>query len=307
MERPFIKPAALRPGHTIGIAAPSSPFDRKHFERGIGVIESMGYRVKVPANCFNRRGYLAGSDTERAELLMEMFCDESIRAICCARGGFGCLRLLPLLDFGVIAARPKILLGFSDITALLVAVYERCHMVTFHGPVVTTLRRGTEKTCAAFVEAVASTVPLALKPSTPVVLNPGQASGPLVGGNLTTLCHLLGTPYEPRFDGHLLFLEDRGEAPYRIDRILSQLTLGGHLDGVAGVILGSFQDCGGSLEEVYDIVKEAFHRTQVPILAGFDLGHGADNLTIPIGVKAALDTEKASLQFDEPAVSGSVS
>ena len=127
-------------------------------------------------------------------------------------------------------------------------------------------------------------------------LNRGRASGPVVGGNLTSICHLLGTPYEPRFEGHLLLLEDRGEAPYRIDRMLSQLRLAGHLDGIAGVILGSFQDCG-SPEDVYAIVKEAFRHTGVPILAGFDLGHGTDNLTVPIGLEADLDTEDGSLRF----------
>jgi muramoyltetrapeptide carboxypeptidase len=133
-----------------------------------------------------------------------------------------------------------------------------------------------------------------------MILNPGKVSGPVLGGNLTSLCHLMGTPYEPPFDGHLLFLEDRGEAPYRIDRMLSQLSIGGHLDGVAGVVLGSFLDCG-SLEDVHTIVTEAFRHRGVPILAGFDLGHGTDNLSLPIGIKAELDTEDASLRFQEPA------
>ncbi|MCK4729083.1 MAG: LD-carboxypeptidase, partial [Desulfobacterales bacterium] len=198
-------------------------------------------------------------------------------------------------------AHPKILVGFSDITALLVAIYNRCDMVTFHGPLVTTLKKDSEKTCSALIHAVGSNRPLALKPRKAAVLNPGRVSGRLVGGNLTSLCHMAGTPYEPRFEGHLLFLEDRGEAPYRIDRMLSQLRLGGYLDGVAGVILGSFQDCG-PLEDVYAIAKEAFRHTGVPVLAGFDLGHGTDNLTVPIGLEADMDTEDRSLRFQEPAI-----
>ena len=301
MKQPVIKPQILRHDNTIGIAAPASPFDEQAFERGISVLESMGYQVKTPDNLFSRRGYLAGSDSERASQLMRLFEDESVMAIFCARGGFGSMKLLPFLDFDTICARPKILIGSSDITALLVAIYTRCGMITFHGPMVTTLTRDSEKTCSALIDAIGSARPIVLKPREAAVLNPGRASGRLVGGNLTTLCHLMGTPYEPPFKGHLLFLEDRGEAPYRIDRMLSQLYLGGRLDGVAGVILGSFQDCG-PLEEVHAIVQETFRHAAIPILAGFDIGHGIDNLTVPIGLEANLDTEDASLRFKESAL-----
>lgn len=301
MKQTLIKPQALRPGDIIGVAAPASPFDQQAFERGIAVLESMGYQVKIPENLFMRHGYLAGSDTDRAALLMNLFEDESIKAVFCARGGFGSMKLLPLLDFEMICARPKILLGFSDITALLVTIYNRCGMVTFHGPIVTSLKKDTDKTCSALVAAIGSSRPIVLKPGKAVILNPGRASGRLVGGNLTSLCHLMGTPYEPHFGGHLLFLEDRGEAPYRIDRMLSQLHLAGHLDAVAGVILGSFQDCG-PLEDVHSVIKEAFRHTGVPILAGFEIGHGTDNLTVPIGLEAGLDTQDCSLQLQGSAI-----
>ena len=300
MGQTLIKPQALHPGDTIGIAAPASPFDQQAFDRGVGVIESMGYRVKIPENLFMKRGYLSGPDRERASQLMKLFEDESVRAVFCARGGFGSMRLLPLLDFETICAQPKILLGFSDITALLVAIYNRCGMVTFHGPLVTTLKRDSENTCRTLIHAVRSNQPFTLNARKAVILNPGQASGPLVGGNLTCLCHLLGTPYEPRFEGHLLFLEDRGEAPYRIDRMLSQLRLGGHLDEVVGVILGCFLDCG-PIQDLYLIVQDAFRHTAIPILAGFDIGHGNDNMVVPIGLEADLDTEDGSLRFQEPA------
>jgi muramoyltetrapeptide carboxypeptidase len=131
-------------------------------------------------------------------------------------------------------------------------------------------------------------------------LNPGKASGPVVGGNLTNLCHLMGTPFEPPFDRHLLFLEDRGEAPYRIDRMLSQLGLGGVLNKIAGLILGSFEGCG-PIEDVHEIVKQALGHTDVPIVAGFDFGHGMPNLTLPIGLKAELDAEEGILRFLESA------
>ena len=211
------------------------------------------------------------------------------------------MKLLPLLGFEAIRANPKILMGFSDITALLVAICDRCRIVTFHGPLVTTLKKDRGKTCSAFVEAVSSGTPLVLKPPLPEVLSPGKASGILMGGNLTSLCHLLGTPYEPDFNGRLLFLEDRQEAPYRIDRMFSQLHLSGHLDGVGGVILGTFEACG-SLDDVYTIVKEVFRHTGIPILAGFELGHGTENLTVPIGLEAKMNTEDGSLRFRESAV-----
>jgi muramoyltetrapeptide carboxypeptidase len=303
VEQQLTKPRALNPGDTIGVAAPASPFDREAFDRGVAVLESIGFRVQIPEGLFARNGYFAGSDAERASLLMGLFEDDSIGAIFCARGGFGSMRLLPLLDFDAICSHSKIVVGFSDITTLLVAIYKRCSTVTFHGPLVTTLGKGSEQTRTALVDAIASPRPLSLRPRKAIVVNAGKASGPLLGGNLTSLCHLMGTPYEPRFEGHLLFLEDRGEAPYRIDRMLSQLRLGGHLDGVAGVILGSFQDCG-TVDDVYSVVKEAFNHTGVPILAGFEFGHGTENITIPIGIEADLNTEEGILQLQEPAVDG---
>jgi muramoyltetrapeptide carboxypeptidase len=302
MAMPLIKPPALRPGDTIGIAAPGSPFDRGAFEQGVAVLEDMGFRVKIPDDVFKKEGYLAGSDTERAETLMALFEDEEVKTIFCARGGFGSMRLLPLLNMDRIRSRPKILLGFSDVTALLLALYEMCGLVTFHGPMVTTLGKGSERTREALVDCFSHGRPVTLRASSPVVLHPGKASGPVLGGNLTSLTHLLGTPYLPSFEGHLLFLEDRGEAPYRIDRMLSQLRLGGHLEGLAGVIMGSFEDCG-PVEEVYAIVKEAFRGASLPIVGGFPVGHRTENILLPLGLRGELDGEEGSVRFSESAVS----
>ncbi|MDY6988571.1 MAG: LD-carboxypeptidase [Thermodesulfobacteriota bacterium] len=301
MGSPLIKPSSLRPGDTIGIAAPGSPFDQEAFEAGVGVLETMGFTVKIPDNLFKRQGYLAGSDAERAALLMDLFGDETVRAIFCARGGFGSMRLLPLLDLEKIRRQPKVVVGFSDVTALLLTLYRKCGLLTFHGPMVSTLGKGSERTSSALMAAISTDSPLVLTPFRPVVLHPGQASGPVIGGNLTTLSHLLGTPFEPVLKGHLLFLEDRGEALYRIDRMLSQLHLGGRLDDVAGVILGSFEGCG-PLGEVYDMVKRVFQKRAVPVLAGFDIGHGTDNMTLPLGLYADMDTKEGRLRFLEPAV-----
>jgi muramoyltetrapeptide carboxypeptidase len=300
MKQDLIIPPPLRPGDTIGIAAPASPFDRKAFEQGVAVLESMGYNVRIPDDLFEKEGYLAGRDEDRASQLMRLFQDDSVRAVFCARGGFGSMRVLPLLDFEALCARPKILLGFSDITALLVAVHGRCNLVTFHGPLVTTLRKASENTRSALINAVGADSPLTVKAANPKVLRTGKAFGPVLGGNLTSLCHLMGTPYEPSFEGRLLFLEDRGEAPYRIDRMLTQLKLGHHLQALSGVILGSFEDCG-KLDDVHQVVKNAFGNTDIPILAGFDIGHSAENLTVPIGVQAELNAEEGTLRFKGPA------
>jgi len=306
MERTLIKPAALKPGDTIGIAAPASPFDEKAFEEGVQLLKSMGFDVKVSKGVFKRNGYLAGSDPERADLLMGLFQDTSIRAVFCARGGFGSMKILPLLDFQVIRDNPKILVGFSDITALSLAVYHRCGLVSLHGPLVTTLRKGSEKTVDALQSAVSSTKPPVLKPSRPYVVKSGQASGPVLGGNLATLTHLMGTPYEPSLEGALLFLEDCKEPPYRIDRMMSQLRLAGRLEKISGIILGTFEDCG-ILDEVYSIIDKAFSQKEVPILGGFDFGHGPENVALPIGPQAVLDTGEPHLRFAESALGASAS
>ena len=301
MGKSLVKPVALRPGDAIGIAAPASPFDEASFQEGLAVLESMGFEVKVSKGVFKREGYLAGSDRERAELLMDLFRDITVRAIFCARGGFGSMKILPLLDFDTITENPKILVGFSDITALSLAIYRCCQMTSLHGPLVTTLRKGSQTTVAGLQSALSPGHPPVLTPSRPRVLSPGRASGRVLGGNLATLTHLMGTPYEPSFENALLFIEDRGEPPYRIDRMLSQLHLGGRLEKIAGVILGTFEDCG-PLDAVYDLLDQAFSHKQIPVLGGFDFGHGPENVALPIGPEAVLDTDRQHLRFTETAL-----
>jgi len=299
------KPAPLRMGDTVGVVAPGSPFDTATFQKGLELLGSRGYALKVSGACTSRQGYLAGSDRERARSFMETWTDPQVRAVLCARGGFGSMRLLPLLDYAALSAFPKILVGFSDITALLVTLTERCAMVTFHGPVVTSLAKGGLRSIRALQEAVSWPAPMVLHAEEPAVLVSGKAAGPVIGGNLTTLCHLAGTAYSLRPEGCLLFLEDRGEAPYRIDRMLCQMKMAGCLSGVVGVALGSFERCG-SLEEVHRIFREMFAPERVPVLAGFTAGHTAENHTFPMGVRAELDTQDGVLRFLEPALAQGV-
>ena len=295
-----IRPPRLKPGDTIGIVAPAGPFDRKIFAQGLHVLQSMGFQTRVPDEIFEKNGYLAGSDAHRAGLVMRLFEDRSIHALVCARGGFGSLRILSLLDFDTIRQNPKVMVGHSDITALLAAITAKSGLVTFHGPLVTTLANAPETTCSTLLRAISSNIIGELKPTQGITLKSGRSRGRMIGGNLTTLCHMLATPFEPKFESHILLLEDRGEAHYRIDRMLSQMKLAGCFKGIAGLVLGSFEDCG-SLDGVFKIFVEHFKDIPVPILAGFDIGHGQQNLTIPLGLDVTLDADKQILSFDQPA------
>ncbi len=299
-NRPIIFPTRLKPGNTIGITAPASHFNKDLFNQGLSVLKDMGFKLVVPDGVFNKRSYLAGSDEQRAEVVNQLFADDAIDAIVCARGGFGSMKILSLLDYDIIRCHPKICVGFSDISALLYALHAETGLVTFHGPTVTTLARANPFNIDAFTGALSAEDPLKLQAIEPMVIRPGRAEGPIMGGNLTTLCHLTGTAYAPSFGSAILFIEDRGEATYRIDRMLTQMKMAGCFNGLAGLILGSFTDCG-DFEPIVQVVTDLFKEDTFPIMAGFPIGHGADNVTVPIGLPAALDTAQQTLSFDQPA------
>jgi len=296
----LIKPPRLCPGDVIGIAAPAGPFEIDLFERGVAAIEKMGFEVLVPAQLQKPTSYLAGSDAHRASMLNDLLRAQDVHAIVCARGGYGSIRILERIDFDLLRRNPKVIIGFSDISAILSALIFQNGLVAYHGPVVTTLGHATSQTRAAFMDAVASDQALSVKPQKSRVVWPGKATGLVAGGNLTTLCHLLGTPYSPNFKDCILVMEDTGEAPYRIDRMLVQMKMAGCLEGVSGIVLGSFKDCGRH-ELIDDIVKHFFSDQKIPVLGGFDIGHGRHNFTIPLGIQATLDTEQGHLQYHEAA------
>ncbi len=300
-EKKSVKPTRLKPGDTIGIVAPAGPFDPEKFMKGTAVLESMGFRTVFDETIFQKHGFLAGTDAQRADQVNRLFADSSVQAVACARGGYGSMRILGFLDFETIQKNPKIFVGFSDISVLLSVLHDRCDLVTFHGPVVTTLAHADQKTVAAMQWALTSDTPLELAPENGMVVRSGMASGPVVGGNLTTLCHLVGTPYAPSFKGKILLLEDLGEAPYRIDRMLTQMKLAGCFNGMAGLILGSFEDCG-PLSEIYVLVGDIFEDMNIPIMAGFEFGHGRRNIMVPLGLGATLETGKERLLYHEAAV-----
>ncbi|UCD78095.1 MAG: LD-carboxypeptidase [Desulfobacterales bacterium] len=303
MSEKIIIPGQLKPGDRIGIVAPAGPFDRETFDRGTNILQKMGFEIFVPPQLLEAKGYLAGSDQRRAQFVNQLFADKSIDAIICARGGYGSIRILPLLDYDTIGVNPKVFIGFSDITVLLNVLTNRCGLVTFHGPVVTSLADSTAETRDALLKAVSSDAKLevALPGGTPV--KAGSGTGAVCGGNLTTLCHLVGTPYAPDFTNKILFLEDRGEAPYRIDRMLVHMKLAGCFENLAGIVLGSFEDCG-SMESILDIVSEIFSPYPIPILAGLNAGHGNNNVTIPLGIEATLDADRHILSYRQAATVG---
>jgi len=300
MKQKPIRPPRLEPGDTIGIIAPASPFDAELFDGGIRTIESMGYRIQIPDDLFERNGYLAGSDEHRTDIIHRLFADPKIKAIVCARGGYGSMRLLPLLDFSLIRKNPKIIFGLSDLSALLSAIYSKTGLVTFHGPMVTTLANAPQETREAMIAAISPDQPHKVEIENGIKIQSGLASGRVCGGNLNTLNHLMGTPFAPDFKDHLLFVEDRGEKPYRIDRMLTQMKQAGCFQHLAGLILGDFIGCG-TQQEILQIFTDTFTDASIPIVAGCEAGHGKQNLTIPFGLEATLDADQYTLTYNQPA------
>lgn len=289
-------PLRLKSGDCIGIVAPSSPFEETDFYGGIGILENMGFQVKFPEGVFSRSGYLAGSDVDRAAQVNAAFADSAVHAIVCARGGYGSMQILPYLNYEAIRKHPKLLMGFSDITALLCSLYQRSGLVSCHGPVVTTLKSAGSKTLESVFNVLTLNELPAIQLERGIALSPGKASGPVICGNLTTLCHLIGTPFQLNMNGHILIVEDTGEKPYRIDRMLTQMELAGVFNGLCGLGIGTFKNCG-EVDELFEIIARIFNPIHIPILAGFDIGHGPDNIAVPFGFQAVLDADHHMLTY----------
>jgi len=259
----------------------------------------MGLRPRYPQEIFTQDGFLAGSDQSRAETINALLADEETKAIFCARGGYGSMRIMNRINLDLIKLRPKIMIGFSDVTALLLALHQAVGLVTFHGPVITSLSQADEETVLALKKLLLrqGVFPFALS-DTRVIL-PGRAEGPLIGGNLTILIHLLATPHLPDLDRAVLFLEDTGEPPYRLDRMLTTLKLSGILKRCSGLIFGQFLDCG-THDEVHRVIAGNLADFHGPVVADFPIGHGSRNITLPIGPRAILDTRAGCLDLAEP-------
>ncbi len=296
---PISRPPRLKPGDTLGVAAPAGPFDIDSFQQGMQVLRDMGFRLEIPEGVYKRNGFLAGADNERATILNRLFADPDVRGIICARGGYGSTRLEPFLDWELIRANPKVFMGFSDITVLHHLIVTRGCLATFHGPMGTTLAQAPEDTRQAFMRALTVAEPITINAGTGGVVRPGEGRGPVAGGNLAMICHLLGTPLQPDFSGCLLFMEEVNEAPYRIDRMLQQMKLAGCFRSVRGIFFGDFVDCGAK-DTIEAIISEWFADSAFPVLTGFAIGHGRRNLTLPMGLTAQLTSDPPQLRFDLP-------
>jgi muramoyltetrapeptide carboxypeptidase len=290
-------PPPLRRGDAVRVIAPSSPFEPDAFSRGLEVLSGrLGLVPRLRPDLTARHAYLAGDDARRLEEWREAVADPEASAIFCARGGYGAMRLLPAIDPAPLLARPKLLVGFSDVTALH-ALLNRAGLATVHGPVVTQLGRAPEDALAHLEALLSGTAPRPGAWEVPApgaglvaarVIRPGRVSGPLLGGTLALLSHLQGTPFAPRLEGAILFLEDVGEKPYQIDRYLTHLGLAGALDGIAGLALGQLTRCDDAGVLAADVVRETALALGVPAIEGLPAGHEDANFALPLGARATL-------------------
>jgi muramoyltetrapeptide carboxypeptidase len=307
------KPPPLRPGNAIALIAPSGCPQPERLEQSIACLEQQGYGVRPGRHLRDQYQYLSGRDADRAADLMEAFADGEVRAIFCARGGYGTGRLLDRLDYDLVARSPKVLVGFSDTTALQLALYARSGLVSFTGSLATLdlAPEGDPFTRASLWRVLTRPVPLgSLEISDLEILRPGRARGPLLGGCLALLCSLLGTPYQPDLKGAILLLEDVGEYPYRLDRMLNHLRLAGVLSQINGLIFGQFKDCFTEEEMPHsltlrEMVADLTAGLEIPIVANFPYGHFPRRLVLPLGVEAVLDAERPEIRIIEPALAPS--
>lgn len=317
----LIKPKALKAGDIVGVITPSTYVsDPMRLDLVPKTIEHFGLKVKIGKNVRKRSGYLGGSIDERVADLHEMFQDPEVKGIFCIRGGYGSPQLLDRIDYKLIRNNPKVFAGYSDITAMHLAIQRHAGLVTFHSPVV--LSRFTDWTQDHFRRALFTNEakriirnPDERNPLRPVhpfrAIRPGKVRGPIMGGNLTLISSLMGTPYEPDTRGKIFFIEDVGEEPYRIDRMLTQLRLAGKFDQAAGIIVGECVDCNPrefrpgfeSTFSLNEVLEDILSTLRVPVLSGLLVGHTDDQATLPLGVTAELDAEAGSLTIEEAGVS----
>lgn len=302
-ERPILPPR-LRKGDTIGLLCPAGPVrDVRLLQAGIQRINDLGFAVKVRGPVEAGNGYLADSDARRADNLHGLWSDDKVKAVLAIRGGYGCLRLIEHLDMELFRRHPKFLVGFSDVTVLLNGLGQQAGLVALHGPVATSLARSDERSVASLFALLTGDFSEIAKPKGLEILRGGTGRGRLRGGNLTTLVHLLGTPWDRSWDGCILVLEDTGEALYRLDRMLTQLALAGRLERLGGLLLGTF-DSGdddrlatlrlqeGVWSRVMELVGPGY-----PVWADFPVGHQERNLALPLGMEAIMASDTGTLRL----------
>ncbi|EXS70213.1 S66 peptidase family protein [Sphingobium sp. Ant17] len=315
----LVKPPRLRLGDVVGLIEPAG-FSDDAFDLDLvkETIVAMGLVPRPAPHLATRYGYLAGTDKDRAADVNAMFADPQVRAVFAVRGGWGCARILPMLDFTTIRANPKLLIGFSDITALHMAFAARAGFTTIHGPNASSSwgrfswdgfrAVAFDGAMLTFANPMGNEDRLVPRAGRIRTFHPGKASGRLLGGNLTVLAALMGTGWLPDFSGAILFIEDIGEAPYRIDRMLTQLALGGVLGRLAGVVFGQCTDCGASGPSyggftLSEVLQQHFAPLGIPAFQGAQFGHVANQFSLPVGVRAEMDADAGTIRLLEPAVS----
>jgi muramoyltetrapeptide carboxypeptidase len=308
-----IKPRQLCPGDTIGVIAPASSGTPNTALAGINWLKECGFQVKL-GKTVNQitSGYLAGTDADRASDINAMFASPEVDGIVCLRGGYGTMRLLDLVDYNLIRTHPKIFVGYSDITALHISISQNTGLVTFHGPMVASDmdQNLSAYTWDCFSRAIFSGEPLGLISNPPLLpapkfMVPGTAQGYLTGGNLSLITATLGTPYEINTEDKILCIEDIGEAPYRIDRMLTQLLLAGKLQAAAGIVFAVCPDCNSAAEPpdflVEDVLLDRLGDLNKPVLCDLYFGHTTDKATLPLGITATLGNQGSGLVITESA------
>lgn len=315
----LVKPPRLRPGDMVGLIEPAG-FTDDAFDLALVMetIRAMGLVPKPAAHLAQRHGYLAGRDADRAADVNAMFADRQVKAVFAVRGGWGCARILPFLDFATIRANPKLLVGFSDITALHLAFAAKAGFTTIHGPNAASSwgkfswdafrAVAFDGATPTFASPVGVEDRLVQRTGRIRTFGPGKATGRLIGGNLTVLAALMGTPWLPDFTGAILFVEDIGEQPYRIDRMLTQLALAGILGRLAGVMFGQCTDCGPSGASyggftLSEVLQQHLAPLGIPAFQGAPFGHVANQISLPVGIRAEMDADAGTIRLLEPAVS----
>lgn len=315
----IIKPPRLKEGDLIGLISPAGFIDEEEYNESVESIEALGFQVQPGNYVLNKKGYFAGSDEERAEDVNMMFANKEVKGIITARGGYGCSRILDHLDYDLIKSNPKPLIGYSDITALHMALFLKTGLISFHGPV--GISTFNDFSVAAFRDVVMNPSPeySYINAETDeddaseydhYTIHRGTAEGRLVGGNLSVVVSLIGTDYDIDTRGRIIFLEEVSEEPYRVDRMLTQMRMAGKFDEAAGVALGVFRKCQPKSSSsgitnsfsLPEVLENRLGDLGIPVVYGFSFGHIRNKFTLPFGALAGLDGENKILTLLEPAV-----
>jgi muramoyltetrapeptide carboxypeptidase len=313
-----IKPPRLKAGDNLAIVAPGSYISEEELQDSIKNLNQLGFETTYSEKILLQSGYFAGSDKDRAEDLMEKFSDKSVKGIVCARGGYGCSRILQMLDYNIIRSNPKVLIGYSDITALLYGIYQKSGLISFHGPVGTSTFN--DYSVNNFKKVLINPERTSLFPNSTngddenaygvTSILKGKAKGRLVGGNLAIMVSLIGTEFDVDYSKKIIFIEEIGEEPYRIDRMLTQMIQSGKFKNAAGVMMGIFRNCEAKQKDpsfsktftLMEVLNDRLNSLKIPVVYGMSFGHVKDKFTIPFGALAELDADKQTFTLLEKAV-----